>query len=58
MSTAVDSSGNVYVTVGTTLYKYNSSGTLQWSYDHGAALYDVRVDASDNVYIAGDQATA
>ena len=62
----VDSSDNVYVAgytnagPGAIIAKYNSSGTIQWqryltrSSSTGAAeAYDLSVDGSDNLYIAG-----
>jgi uncharacterized delta-60 repeat protein len=72
-SVAVDASGNVYVAgettgnlgrtrVGSTeffLTKYNSTGTLQYTKQLGAAAFTttvakgVTVDASGNVYVAG-----
>ena len=53
---AVDSSGNVYtnnLTANTSVAKYNSSGVLQWSANHGAVINSIAVDTSGNVYIGG-----
>ena len=51
---AVDSSDNV-IAVGDDDYvrKYDSSGNVIGSYNHGADLYAVAVDADDNIFIAG-----
>ena len=56
-ATAVDSSGNIFVGAnqllfpGTanTLWKYNSSGTLQWSIN-GDFIRDLACDSSGNIY--------
>lgn len=57
---AVDGSDNLYVAgapdTGTSdeLQKFNSSGTLQWGFAHGATLHAVHVDAAGDVWIAGE----
>lgn len=60
---AVDSNGNVYVTVRTSVgndyfLKFNSSGTQQWqksfNYNFDNGIYAMTVDSSDNIYLAGD----
>ena len=64
---AVDGSGNVYISGSTNssgagdydafIAKYNTSGTLLWQRTLGGANadvgYDIAVDSSGNVYIAG-----
>lgn len=61
---ATDSSGNIYVaherndTIDSsfsTLRKFNSSGVLQWSFDHGDDLQVVWVDGSDNIFVGGNR---
>jgi hypothetical protein len=56
---AVDKNGNV-IAVGTvisginiTTKKYNSSGVLQWSVNHGNTVACVAVDSSNNIYTGG-----
>ena len=63
-SCAVDSGGNVIVAsscaTGNLLFKYNSSGTLQWQRNlQASSVYygawnDLSVDSSDNIYVAGN----
>ena len=56
---AVDGSGNIYASgfrYTQSLWKWNSSFTLQWYADHGANSYGVAVDASGNVYTGGVRA--
>jgi hypothetical protein len=71
---ALDSSGNIYVagyTASTgrtaggtdhTLVKYDSSGVEQWSKTWGGtgfdAAYALALDASGNIYVAGDTASS
>ena len=54
---AVNDSGDVVVvgasSGGKSILKFNSSGTEQWSADHGATTYCVALDASGNVYVGG-----
>ena len=61
---AVDSSGNIYAvgslqnasTTTPAIYKYNSSGTLQWAKILGTAsgsFNGVTIDSSNNVYACG-----
>ncbi|MGI9143509.1 MAG: hypothetical protein ACR2IJ_10010 [Fluviibacter sp.] len=63
-ASATDSSGNVYVLgnrSSTTCFiaKYNSSGVLQWQNNVTADyLYDIAIDASDNIYICGQAYTS
>lgn len=48
---ATDTSGNVYVTNGSDVKKFNSRGTLLTTIGSGGqAIYDVRVDADGNIY--------
>lgn len=68
---ATDSSGNVYC-VGyeassdgsaiALLVKYNASGALQWQVNLGGAgndyLLGIAIDASDNIYVAGYEASS
>lgn len=51
-----DSSGNVYASYSTFIRKYNSSGTHQWTFDHGASVLFVEADTSGNVYLCGNEA--
>lgn len=54
---ATDTSDNAYFTHEYTvdsLIKYNSSGTYQWSKNHGGYLRCVAVDGSGNVVVGGD----
>jgi len=50
----VDSNNNV-ISGGTNGYirKYSPTGTLLYSYNHGAAVYGVAVDSGDNVILTG-----
>jgi len=58
---ASDSSGNVYVTGGTShglfVVKYDSSGTQQWTQQPGTSTLDyangISTDSSGNVYVTG-----
>jgi len=54
---AVDSSDNIYVcgerTSSITTRKFNSSGTQQWTADHGGSCYCIALDSSNNVYTGG-----
>lgn len=54
---AVNDAGDVIVvgasSGGKSILKFNSSGTEQWSADHGATTYCVALDASGNVYVGG-----
>jgi sugar lactone lactonase YvrE len=56
---AVDTSGNVYVTGGSSggygTVKYNSAGQQQWvaSYNHPGYATAIAVDSSGNVYVTG-----
>jgi uncharacterized protein YjiK len=58
---ASDSSGNVYVTGGTShglfVIKYDSSGTQQWTQQLGTSTLDyangISTDSSGNVYVTG-----
>ena len=58
---ASDSSGNVYVTGGTShglfVVKYDSSGTQQWTQQLGTSTLDyangISTDSSGNVYVTG-----
>jgi hypothetical protein len=58
---AVDKNGNVIVVGGIvntlTTKKYNSSGVLQWSVNHGNTVTCVAVDSSNNVYTGGGIST-
>lgn len=55
-SIKVDSSGNLYTgDFNGDLKKYNSSGTLQWTQNHGAIIRGVGIDKDDNVYIVGNE---
>lgn len=55
----LDASSNIYA-VGfrytQSVWKYNSSFSLQWYADHGANCYSVAVDGSGNVYVGGVRA--
>jgi hypothetical protein len=55
-STANDPSGNSYIALGTRVRKYDSSGAFQWEYDHGATVYRILTDSSDNLYLGGAEA--
>jgi hypothetical protein len=46
---AVDSNGYVYITVGNTLYKYNSNGSVVWSQSYGGYI---DLDSAGNIYVA------
>jgi hypothetical protein len=56
-SIEVDKNGNVLAAGGTvntvTTRKYNSSGTLLWSVNHGEGVIDITTDSSGNVYTGG-----
>lgn len=64
---AVDSGGNVFATVRRPtadedyLFKFNSSGTLQWqtgfNFGTNNGFYALTTDPSNNLYIAGDFGT-
>jgi hypothetical protein len=55
----VDNSGNFYINhnivSSTTTRKYDSSGTLLWSFNHGVIARGIIADSSDNVYISGNR---
>ncbi|MFA5163808.1 MAG: SBBP repeat-containing protein [Patescibacteria group bacterium] len=54
-----DSDGNIYVaglrSDSKTIWKLNSRGGLDWSFDIGAGgnLYGIAIDANDNIYVVG-----
>jgi hypothetical protein len=58
-SVAVDTSGNIYVggvvISSLTTFKYNSSGSVIWSRNHGGSIgvNDIAVDQNGNVYTVG-----
>lgn len=60
---AVDADKNIYLagdrqfsTIYKTIRKYNSSGTEQWSADHGVAgaIYGIDLDSDGNLYAGGN----
>lgn len=50
------STGDCFVVIGTIVQKYNSSGVLQWEFDHTALIRSLDCDDDGNVYIGGDEA--
>lgn len=59
---AADLNGNIYTggvrISNITTRKYNSSGTVQWSKDHGDQVNGIAVDSSGNVYTGGNYSSA
>ncbi|RYY14452.1 MAG: hypothetical protein EOO04_30180, partial [Chitinophagaceae bacterium] len=65
---ATDASGNVYVTLGSILYKFNSGGTFQWSTtaagltsSTGIAMFNatrIAVSSAGQIYVAGGVSSA
>jgi len=59
---AADVDGNIYTggvrISNITTRKYNSSGTVQWSKDHGDEVNGIAVDSSGNVYTGGNYSSA
>jgi hypothetical protein len=55
----VDSSGNFYINhnivSSTTTRKYDSSGDLLWSFNHGIIARGIIADSSGNVYMSGNR---
>ena len=55
----VDNSGNFYINSAiissTTTRKYDSSGTLLWSFNHGIIARGIIADSSGNVYMSGNR---
>lgn len=54
-SMGVDSSGNIYVSVGSTLYKLDNSLVQQWSVSLGMQTNGIVVTPDDRVFVAGSQ---
>ncbi|WP_419762021.1 hypothetical protein [Clostridium beijerinckii] len=54
-----DSSGNYYILDGTYVRKFNSSGTLQWSYNCGNTVMDIAINILGTyIYIADGNANS
>lgn len=50
------STGDVYVSAGTEVRKYNSAGAFQWAFDHTQKILVIDCDDDGNVYILGEEA--